>query len=56
MFFLTHSLDAVRGEDGATAAEYAIMAALIAVIIIAAVTMIGFRVDLMFQAVADFFS
>lgn len=32
---------AVRSEEGATAVEYALMAALIAVVVVAAVTLLG---------------
>ena len=39
-------------EEGATAVEYGLMVSLIAVAIIAAVTAIGFNLDLMFDGVA----
>ncbi|MRX43316.1 Flp family type IVb pilin [Agromyces kandeliae] len=39
-------------EEGATAVEYGLMVALIAVVIIAAVTLIGTNLDAIFQAVA----
>jgi pilus assembly protein Flp/PilA len=40
-------------EEGATAVEYGLMVALIAVVIIGAVTAIGTNLDTMFQGVAD---
>ena len=39
-------------EEGATAVEYGLMVSLIAVAIIAAVTLIGTNLDLMFRGVA----
>jgi pilus assembly protein Flp/PilA len=41
----------VREEDGATAVEYALMIALIAAVIIVAVTFIGNAADTKFQSV-----
>ncbi|MGC1273851.1 MAG: Flp family type IVb pilin [Planctomycetaceae bacterium] len=41
----------VREEDGATAVEYGIMVALIAVVIIGAVTLIGTNLDATFDKV-----
>lgn len=41
----------LRNEKGATAVEYGIMVALIAVVIIAAVTMLGGTLDTMFDQV-----
>ncbi len=41
-----------RDETGATAVEYGIMVALIAVVIIAAVTLLGGNVNTMFQNTA----
>lgn len=43
----------LRDEEGATAVEYALMVALIAVVIIAAVTLIGTGARDKFQEVAD---
>jgi pilus assembly protein Flp/PilA len=40
-------------ESGATAVEYGLMVALIAVVIITAVALIGTRLDTMFTNVAD---
>jgi len=40
-------------EEGATAIEYGILAALIAVVIIAAVTLVGEGLDVTFTDVAD---
>jgi len=42
-----------REEEGATAVEYGIMVALIAVVIIAVVTTIGTNLQNVFQNVAD---
>lgn len=41
-----------QNEEGATAVEYGLMVALIAVVIIAAVTLIGTNLDLLFNQVA----
>ena len=41
----------IRDEDGVTAIEYGLIAALIAVVIIAAVTIVGTNLDLVFDAV-----
>ena len=40
-------------EEGATAVEYGLMVALIAVVIIGAVALIGTNLSTMFQGVAD---
>jgi pilus assembly protein Flp/PilA len=40
-------------ERGATAVEYGLMVALIAVVVIAAVTLIGTRLNTIFQTVAN---
>jgi pilus assembly protein Flp/PilA len=40
-------------EKGATAVEYGLMVALIAIVIIAAVALIGTNLDLIFDKVAD---
>ena len=42
----------LRKEDGATAVEYGLMVALIAVVIIAAVTLLGNNLNAMFNAIA----
>lgn len=42
-----------REERGATAVEYGLMVALIAVVIIVAVTLIGTNLDLIFDKVGD---
>ena len=42
----------IREEDGVTAIEYGLIAALIAVVIIAAVRLVGERLDLVFDAIA----
>ncbi|MFC6356666.1 Flp family type IVb pilin [Luethyella okanaganae] len=44
-------INSMRSEDGATAVEYGLMVALIAVVIIAAVTLIGTNLDKIFDAV-----
>jgi pilus assembly protein Flp/PilA len=41
-----------RDEKGATAVEYGLMVGLIAVVIIAAVTLLGGRLDGLFRAIA----
>jgi pilus assembly protein Flp/PilA len=43
----------LKSEKGATAVEYGIMVALIAVFIIGAVTLVGQNLDLLFRAVAN---
>lgn len=43
----------VRGQRGATAAEYAIMASLIAAVIVLAVTALGIGVNGLFQSAVD---
>jgi pilus assembly protein Flp/PilA len=43
----------IREEEGVTAIEYALIAALIAVVIIAAVRAVGTDVNSTFQSVAD---
>ena len=45
-------LNFLRDEDGATAVEYGIMVALIAVVIIAAVTLVGQNLSGLFNRVA----
>ena len=51
LFAKFHALKASR-ETGATAVEYGLMVALIAVVIIAAVTLLGDNLSSMFDAVA----
>jgi pilus assembly protein Flp/PilA len=43
----------ILSEEGATAAEYAIMASLIAVVIIGAVSLLGLNTGSLFQFAAD---
>ena len=43
----------IKREDVVTAPEYALIAALVAVIIIGGVTLLGQNVDITFQAIAD---
>jgi len=43
----------LKDEEGATAVEYALMVALIAVVIIVAVTLLGGRIRNVFQNVTD---
>ena len=45
-------LQTLRSEKGATAVEYGLMVALIAIVIIAAVALIGTNLDLTFDEVA----
>ena len=45
-------LRTIRSEKGATAVEYGLMVALIAIVIIAAVALIGTNLDLTFDEVA----
>jgi pilus assembly protein Flp/PilA len=42
----------VQEEDGVTAIEYGLIAALIAVVIIASVKLVGFKLDAVFAAIA----
>jgi pilus assembly protein Flp/PilA len=46
-------LHELRNEDGATAAEYGLLVALIAAVIIVAVTTLGDNISEVFQNVAD---
>ena len=43
----------IKREDGVTAPEYALIGALIAVVIIAAVTLLGDNVEAAFNAIAN---
>ena len=43
----------IQEEDGVTAIEYGLIAALIAVVIIGTVTTVGTRLDLVFQKIRD---
>lgn len=43
----------LRDEEGVTAIEYGLIAALIAVVIIGAVTLIGTNLNTIFQFIAD---
>ena len=43
----------IRDEEGATAIEYGLIASLIAVVIIAAVGLVGTSLSTTFQSVAD---
>jgi pilus assembly protein Flp/PilA len=45
--------DRARGDRGATAVEYGLMVALIAVVIIGAVILLGDNLSAMFDGVAD---
>jgi len=45
-------LQALRSDRGATAVEYGLMIALIAIVIIAAVALVGTNLDLLFDEVA----
>jgi pilus assembly protein Flp/PilA len=46
-------ITALRQEDGATAVEYGLMVALIAVVIIGAVVLLGGRLNNVFENVAN---
>lgn len=46
-------LDAVRNEAGATSIEYALIASLISVFIVAAVTLVGVQVTALYDVIAD---
>ena len=50
---LQSRLQQVRNETGASAVEYVLLVALIAVVIIAAVTLLGGNLADIFQSVAD---
>jgi pilus assembly protein Flp/PilA len=50
---LQNRLAEIRNEDGATAVEYGIMVALIAAVIVLAVTALGVNIRDVFQGVAD---
>ncbi len=53
-YLIIRYLKVLRGnEDGATAIEYGLIAALISVVIIAAVTLVGTELSNMFNQVAD---
>lgn len=45
-------MNLIKGEEGVTAIEYGLIAALIAVVIITAVTLVGTNLDLTFDKVA----
>jgi pilus assembly protein Flp/PilA len=48
-------LATLRAEQGATAVEYALMVALIAIVIVTAVTTLGLSVRSLFQTAAGMF-
>lgn len=50
--YIAIQLRARRSEQGATAVEYGLLVALIAVVIIAAVTLLGDNLSIMFDGVA----
>jgi pilus assembly protein Flp/PilA len=51
--FLSVTRRFLRDEEGVTAIEYGLIAALIAIVIITAVTLVGTNLTAVFQAVAD---
>ena len=51
MAFVAGVKDRLASEKGATAVEYGIMVALIAVVIIAAVTLLGTQIDAAFDSI-----
>ena len=53
MGFITRVMQRLGSEEGATAIEYALMVALIAVVIILAVTFLGIATSDKFQQVGD---
>jgi pilus assembly protein Flp/PilA len=53
MGFIAVVMQRLRSEEGATAIEYALMVALIAVVIILAVTFLGIATSDKFQQVGD---
>ncbi|HEX6587066.1 MAG TPA: Flp family type IVb pilin [Solirubrobacterales bacterium] len=53
MGYITGVMQRLRSEEGATAIEYALMVALIAVVIILAVTFLGIATSEKFQQVGD---
>ena len=53
MGFIALVMQRLRSEEGATAIEYALMVALIAVVIILAVTVLGIATSDKFQQVGD---
>jgi pilus assembly protein Flp/PilA len=50
---LTHAKRFIRDDEGATMVEYGLMVALIAVVCIAAVTLIGTRLNTAFSTIAN---
>jgi len=50
--YIQKALTFIRDEEGASAAEYALLVGLIAVVIIAGVTLIGVNINAMFTRVA----
>jgi pilus assembly protein Flp/PilA len=52
-YFIQKAKDFARNEEGVTAIEYGLLAALVAVVIITAVTSIGSSLDTTFTGVAD---
>lgn len=52
---MTDVMQVIRNESGATAIEYALIASLIAMVIIGAVTLIGTSLDAIFTDVASEF-
>ena len=50
---MKYFMELVKREDGVTAPEYALIAALVAVVIIGAVTLLGTNVQAGFNAIAN---
>lgn len=48
-----HLMNLIRNEDGVTALEYGLIAALIAAVIVGAVTLLGTNVESTFNTVAQ---
>ena len=53
MFFVRDRVDAVKNERGATAVEYALLVALIAIVIIGVVATLGTRLSGLFSTVSS---
>lgn len=54
-WFMSKAVKLIPGEDGVTAIEYALIASLIAVVIVVAVTAVGGQLVLLFESVVDAF-
>ncbi|WP_167495707.1 Flp family type IVb pilin [Desulfosediminicola ganghwensis] len=50
-WLMTKAIDFMKEEDGATAIEYGLIAALISVVIIAALVIVGTQLDITFDTI-----